>query len=173
MPAFWASASRILKPGGTVALWATCSLYCHPSDPRATQVQQVLEHIEQEDLGPFEAPGNRICRGFYDNLLLPWQCDPPITDFSKDMFVRKEWDRGGLSEGSAEFFAGARNVPLEVLGRRLSSASMVIRWREAHPHLANTKHDVVQTALRRLKEVLGRDEIDIGAGFVLLLFRKA
>ena len=172
MPAFWASASRILKSGGTVALWSFSSVYPHPSMPEGARLKGIMDRIEKEDLAPFEAEGNRICRNHYDDLVLPWQCDPPVEVFSQERFLRKDWDRDGLTEGAQDFFSPSHDVPIDAMSARLGTASMVIRWREAYPELAHTKDDVVAKGMRELREVSGRSKLDFGSSGVLLLFKK-
>ena len=155
-----------------MAFWAYASLRCHPSTPNAEKVQEILWRIEKEELAPYEARGNRICRDLYDELLLPWQCDPPVTAFPKDKSVRREWDRQGLQKTSEDYFITERKVALNDMETRFGSASMVIRWREAHPDLAFTKDDVVAKGMREIREVSGVEEMTMGKECVLLLFKR-
>lgn len=50
--------------------------------------------------------------------------------------------------------------------------SMMIRWREAHPHLVGTDEDLIVKMLKELKEIMVGDEIVIRTSCTLLLFKK-
>ncbi|UJR12206.1 hypothetical protein I4U23_016383 [Adineta vaga] len=120
MGTFWAEAATVLKPDGSVALWMLASLYCHPSTPNAAEVQRVLFNLEHEILTPFELPSNL----------------PPVTAFSPSDFVRYEWDRNGILNDGNSFFGDTEECFLDDLEKKLSTASIVTRWREANPEEA-------------------------------------
>lgn len=128
--------------------------------------------LERENLAPYELPGNRLARDSYDHLLLPWNCIPPIDGFPESGLTRLEWDRDGKLSDPDHFFLGDQVVTIEKMEARLGTASMVIRWREAHPRLAGTEEDVVARMAREMREILGREELIIGQSCVLLLFKK-
>ncbi len=48
LPAFYPSAARALRPGGTLAIWTCTSMYADPSTPNAEAVQAVLRELEDE-----------------------------------------------------------------------------------------------------------------------------
>lgn len=110
----------------------------------------------------------------YDNLPLPWQCDPAVSAFAQDNFVRKEWDRDGkLSDGKGFFGIPGDATTLQRLEAGLDTASMVTRWREAHPDIAGTEKDCVRETITNLRKALGGQEsFTAGSATVLLLFRK-
>ena len=144
-----------------------------PSFPNASVIQKILDRLEQEYLAPYEAPGNRLCRDYYDHLCLPWDVIPPVEGFSKDRFRRLEWDRGGqITSADGHFFLGDETVTLEQLGRTLSTASMVTRWREANLEVAGTAQDVVLRAIEDVRGVLGGEEIVVGGKSCILLLLK-
>ncbi|KAL1983787.1 hypothetical protein VTN96DRAFT_9873 [Rasamsonia emersonii] len=175
MPEFWDQAARLVRPGGTVALWTCSSLYCHPSTPNAAAVQQALGHLEKDFLEPYMLPPNRLTRDMYDHLPLPWNVDPPVPAFPESEFVRHEWNRDGVLTDGEDFFCGSREVSLEVLERVLGTGSMVTRWRDAHPELAHTDEDCVVKTIRRVREALGPesgDKIRAGVATVILLFKR-
>ncbi|KAM0796858.1 S-adenosyl-L-methionine-dependent methyltransferase [Usnea florida] len=173
MSRFWSSAAACLKPGATVALWAAPSSHCHPSTPNVAKVEEALLHLKGTDLVPFELPGNRLAKDWYENLLLPWNCNPPVQDFLEAEFQRLEWDRDGKLSNPDHFFLGDETVSIEAAKKRLGTASAVTRWREAHPQLAGTEQDVVEKMTRGIKELLGEDKIVFGRSCVLLLFKKS
>lgn len=128
--------------------------------------------LERENLAPYELPGNRLSRDSYDHLLLPWDCSPPVDSFLESGFTRLEWDRDGKLSNSEHFFLGDQAVTIERMQERLGTASMVTRWREAHPQLAGTEQDVVMKMGREMREIMGEEELIIGQSCVLLLFKK-
>lgn len=192
MPEFWAEAAKIVKPGGTVALWTCASLYCRrylltyllcedklntyvdPSTPNAAEVNKALYHLEQEVLKPYELRPNRLSYNLYDDLPLPWNVDPPVSAFPKSEFVRCEWDRNGVPREGNGFFVG-KETTLDDLEKSLSTASMVTRWRAANPILNGTEDDCVKAAMREIRKVLGihsSETLNVGNSCVLLLFKR-
>ena len=190
MAEFWASAARVVNKGGTVALWMASSLFprmpysylqalvwsdmdrTDPSTPNASHVKETFFRLEHEYLDPYESVGNRIARNCYDELSLPWDAHPPIEGFSQDGFTRLVWDRdGNLSDGN-HFFLGDQHITLAQLQRKLGTASMVTRWRGAHPDLANTDKDVVVQMAQEAREAIGGEDITVGNSCTLLLFKK-
>lgn len=174
MAPFWERAGAIVAPGGTVALWTGASFYCHPhKTPNAAAVQQVLFRLERERLAPYKTRGNKLSNGLYRELGMPWADGKHDSGFLEAEFVRKEWNVDGHVEVGGDFFMGQEAVSLERFAAGLATASMVTRWREANPHLAGTDEDVVNVAVRELREALGGQEwFEGGTATVLLLFKR-
>ena len=143
-----------------------------PSVPNHAQIQEEMFRLEREELAPYELPGNRLCRDSYDNLPLPWDVDPPIKAFRQARFTKLEWDRDGHLSQPDHFFLGDEHVDLRRLQGQLSTASMVTRWREAHPELAGTERDVVEVVMREIRKAVGGDSLIIGKSCFLLLFKR-
>ncbi|CAD6572751.1 MAG: hypothetical protein ASARMPREDX12_005429 [Alectoria sarmentosa] len=158
MPRFWSSAAACLKPGATVALWTKSFSYCHPATPNAAKVQEAIIRLNRENIAPYELPGNRLSRDSYDHLLLPWNCNPPVDGFLESEFTRLEWDRDGKLSDPDHFFLGDQVVTIDMMQKRLSTASMVTRWRESHPQQAGTEQDIVVKMAREMREVVGGEE---------------
>jgi hypothetical protein len=143
-------------------------------------VQQALTYLEDDILGPYELSGNNISRKMYANLVMPWSINPPISAFPESSFVRREWNRDGkLGLGEDDFFGGASETTLEQLEQSLGTASMVTRWREAHPHLVGTESDCVLLTMKAVATAMGRSEskfgevkIKVGSSTTLLLFQR-
>ena len=130
--------------------------------------------LEREDLAPYETPANRISRDMYDNLLLPWNVTPPIAVFPESKFVKHEYDREGVLSNGESFFGGGSLANLGQVEKGLATASMVTRWRAAHPDLVGTDKDVVTKVVRDLRDALGGDvEVLRGSGTAILLFKRA
>lgn len=149
-----------------------CADDVDPSTPNAAQIQQLKFRLEREHLAPYELPGNRIARGGYDDLPLPWTVDPPVEGFPPPGFTRLDWDRDGVLSDPDHFFLGDRHVTIDQMQARLSTASMVTRWREAHPDKAGTEEDVVAVMVRDMRPILGREDLIIGSSCHLLLFKR-
>ncbi|KAJ5946692.1 S-adenosyl-L-methionine-dependent methyltransferase [Penicillium verhagenii] len=179
MPKFWSEAAQIVKPGGSVALWTHSSLFCHPSTPNTEQVQKALFYLEREILAPYELPGNRLSRDYYDDLALPWTITNKDVEraFPKSGFVRMIWDQKGVLTDGENFFSSSDETTVSELADGLQTASMVTRWREAHPDLVNTDQDCVELAMAELRKALGASEdedpvLKVGSATVLLLFKR-
>ncbi|KAH8815271.1 S-adenosyl-L-methionine-dependent methyltransferase [Xylogone sp. PMI_703] len=173
MNKFWSEAAKVLKPGGTVALWTLSSSFCHPSTPNAAKVQEVMFRFERETLAPYELEGNRLSRDMYDDLTLPWTASPPVTAFPESLFVRHGYDREGVLSNGETYFGGGIEVALGKLEQGLGTASMVTRWREHHPDLAGTNKDVVRQHIQEMREALGGETFLRGSATAILLFKKA
>ncbi|KAJ5654614.1 hypothetical protein N7490_001617 [Penicillium lividum] len=173
MPAFWSSAARVLKPGGTVALWAPCKPTIHPSTPNAAAIQAAMEKIQAEYLAPFYGPGNLLTHSRYTELPLPWSLDEPIAAFDKDTFFRREW---GVEEA---FFDREPVLSLDQVEKMMAVGSPVTRWREANPDAAGTEGDVARICRRTMEKLLheagveeGKEVIRGGSMGVLLMVKK-
>ncbi|KAJ7746732.1 S-adenosyl-L-methionine-dependent methyltransferase [Mycena maculata] len=178
MPFFWVSAARILKPGGTVAIW-TSKTGMHHSMPNAAAIRAEMERLGDEYLGPYRQPGSAMAETLYRYMVLPWTLPdtPPIPDFDESSFVKKEWS---MDEGEAgDFFALPPDLNLDVFERAMGTVSPVIGWREAHPEKVGTEEDVVKIMRRTVEGLLREGGVDPdktmlkgGVAGVLLLVKK-
>ena len=179
MSLFWPRASFLVRPGGTVALWTGVGYYCHPhSTPNAKEVQVVLDRLEHETLAPYKTRGNEISNSMYRELAMPWDVGDGSDGgegwrFPREEFVRKEWNVDGEVGEWEKFFQGHEIVSLEQFAEACGTASMVTRWREAHPGLVGTERDVVSVAVRELRVALGgQGWFEGGCAMALLLFKR-
>lgn len=156
MQRFWASAARVLKPGGTVAFWTPGRPGIHPSTPNAAKIQDAMDSLEAEHLAPFYEPGNVIVRGRYVDLFMPWTIDEPVTVFEKETFFRKDWS---IDE---PFFAFNPALGLDQVEKMLASGSPVTRWRLANPDAVGTEKDVVRMFRRRIEELMHEAGVEEG-----------
>lgn len=150
-----------------------------PTTPNATQVQQILTHLEDSILAPHALPGIHLSRTLYASLPLPWTLPTPISAFPQSHFLRQEWDRDGVLSNGDGFFGGVEEQTLAQLAKGLDTASMVTRWRGANPGLAGTEADCVRESIRGIAETMGKrgvplEEVRIrtGGAVVLLLFKR-
>lgn len=135
---------------------------------------EILLRLERETLAPYTAPGNIISMNMYDDLPLPWTIPTAVTAFPKSSYVKHEYDRNGVLSNGVSFFGGGRESSLDDVERGFSTASMVTRWREAHPDLVGTDKDVVKAFVNELREALPADQqrVQQGSATAILLFKK-
>ncbi|KAL1640899.1 hypothetical protein SLS58_006515 [Diplodia intermedia] len=175
MPAFWRQAAQLVEPGGSVAIFAKCSFFCHPSTPNIAAVQRVFDTFSRASLAPHPLPNNRLCRDFYRDLALPWQSDNPSPEFPEALFERHTWNVDGALDGpdGDDFFGGSVMLTPAKIAELLGSTGPVQRWREAHPREAGTERDAVAVMVRELEAVVGvGGEVRMGMGYALLVFKR-
>ncbi|PWY86736.1 S-adenosyl-L-methionine-dependent methyltransferase [Aspergillus heteromorphus CBS 117.55] len=148
MDQFWASAARVLKPGGSVIVWTTGELRFHPSMPNAAKIQTTLDEMQDTELKPYFVPGNVLVRSRYEGLVLPWQLEKPVEEFPERGFVRREWDVG------ESFHDELPQVGMDRYESIVSTISPVTRWREAHPETVGTEEDYVRRCRRAIERLL-------------------
>lgn len=143
MNRFWQSAARVLKPGGTVAIWTRTGVAIDPArTANGAAVKAAVEQGYRMEVQSFTTAGNKMTQDLYVDLPLPWTIEEPLNDFDKDSFFRKEWNRG--KEGiDVDGLATGGMITPEILERVVSTGSPVTRWREAHPDKAGTEEDVI------------------------------
>jgi SAM-dependent methyltransferase len=176
MSRFWPQAARVLKPGGTVALWSNGDGCIHPSMPNADSIQAALNEIEEREMKPFFEPGNVLTKNLYASLPLPWTLEPRVVDFDEATFVRKLWG----PENSEEFFeGGGMEIDLDRMEKVLSTASPLQRWRDAYPDAVGTERDPVKMMRRAIEKGLheggvekGKELIKGSMKAVLLMLKK-
>ncbi|CZS95671.1 related to trans-aconitate 3-methyltransferase [Rhynchosporium agropyri] len=161
MAAFWPRAARVLKPGGTVAIWGSGQIGIHHSVPNSEALNAVLMDFEEEDLLPFFEPGNWLTRNLYVGLPLPWTLTTPVVEFDEESFLRMEWGTG--ERDSEEFFTGgALTMNLDIMEKIIGTASPVQRWREANPETNGTEKDVVRRVRREIERLMGEVGVEKG-----------
>ena len=156
MSRFWPSAARVLKPGGSVALWTSGEICADPSMPNAAAIQVAMDQLEEQHLKPYFVPGNLLARNRYVDLPLPWNLAPPVPDFDKSTFFRKDWD---VAE---TFFASQPEVDLDTFEKMMGTGSATTRWRQAHPDAVGTERDVVRMLRREIERLLHEAGVEKG-----------
>ncbi|KAK0611693.1 S-adenosyl-L-methionine-dependent methyltransferase [Immersiella caudata] len=177
MSKFWPRAAEVVKPGGTVAIWCAVGICISPTTANHERVQAAIDNFDVL-LEDYIVAGNRISRSEYVDLPLPWTVEPPVSEFDRDSFVRKEWgQREGLEPG--EEFYNVTTAGLGMLEKVMGTSSPVIRWREANPEKAGTEEDVVKMTRREIEEAFrdagvekGKEDLRAGVKGVLLLAKR-
>ncbi|KAL0935182.1 methyltransferase domain-containing protein [Colletotrichum truncatum] len=179
MPGFWAAAGRVLKPGGTVAIWTTSAMHIHPSVPNHERLQTLVQTFRSEYMEPYTTPGNLLTENLYETLPLPWNLREPVLEFDESTFFRKEWNKDGLVADHEEFFLGQQTWDMDTVEKIMATMSTVTRWREAHPDAAGTERDVVKILRREIETLLheagvekGKEMVTSGVSGVLLMAKK-
>ncbi|KAK3384619.1 S-adenosyl-L-methionine-dependent methyltransferase [Lasiosphaeria ovina] len=157
MSAFWPQAARMLKPGGSVALWTSGGVLVDPSMPNYQAIQAAIDKLDNS-VEDYRVPGNLLTRHLYAALPLPWTLEKPVPEFDQVTFMRKEWNTGGLSDGGEvvnfTFYDNDKPVDLNTLEKVLATSSPVIRWREAHPDAVDTERDLVRIMRNEIESAL-------------------
>lgn len=180
MNVFWPQAARLLRPGGTVALWCSGHMMVDPTIPNGAALQAALDKFEVA-LDDYMVPGNRMARSLYADLPLPWTLETPVPGFDKTSFVRKVWDNKPGAEPIDQFYAGpAQAAPVSMLTAVLATTSPYVRWQEANPEEVGTDSDplrVMRNEMDALVEGLGSDGkpglISGGVAGVLLMVKRS
>ncbi|KAK1984931.1 methyltransferase domain-containing protein [Colletotrichum cereale] len=181
MPAFWAAAARVLKPGGSVAIWTGSAKYVHPATPNLHRLQEMLLAFRQEHLLPYMAPGNHIGDAMYTTLPLPWTLDERVTDFDEGAFFRRDWNKDGVLTPGDEHFLAQQVFGLDDIEKFLDTVSPVTRWREAHPDAVGTERDVVKMMRNAIEALLSEAGVERSkaaivtsvSGVLLMVKKKA
>ncbi|KAK2748585.1 methyltransferase type 11 domain-containing protein [Colletotrichum kahawae] len=175
MPKFWGQAARLLRPGGSVALWTTGCFFSHPASDNAGELNRIMRQLETDELEQFELTPNVLSRTLYDDLALPWKLESPQPDFEESAYVRREWDRDGVLTDGEDFFGDSLEISLDMLEKGYDTASTVTRWRAANPELAYGPHDCVKRTIAQLRKAVGPESNGLIRGStstVLLLFKR-
>ncbi|KUI69713.1 hypothetical protein VM1G_05033 [Cytospora mali] len=160
MPRFWPTAARVLRPGGTVAMWCSNASTVHHSVPNSAAINAAVKKIEEEELRPFFEPGNLLTRNLYSTIGLPWTVDPPVPSFDESALFRKEW---GIEGNDGPFYEMKQMIlDLDTVEKTLGTFSPVSRWREAHPEAVGTEQDVVRRMRREIERLLHEAGVEKG-----------
>lgn len=178
---FWARASRVLKRGGTVALWARTGMSIDATaTPNGEAIKAAMETFYQQLL-PYASSGGDMTRNLYADLPLPWKLDAPVKAFDEKSFLRRVWnkDRKYLTDSKNASFGVAMSMSPAEFERFLATHSPVARWRKAHPDLCGTKDDIVKSLTRRIKGLLRDAGVEPseqllrgGVAIVLIMVKK-
>ncbi|OTA98987.1 hypothetical protein M426DRAFT_27957 [Hypoxylon sp. CI-4A] len=179
MARFWSSAARVLKPGGTVALWARTAMDVDPvRTPNGAAIKAVVDEIFANELQSFSKLGSTLTHDLYVDLPLPWTLEVPVKGFDRKSFFRKEWNKNRDGAEKDELDTG-KVVTTEEFENLTSTNSTVTRWREAHPNKAGTEEDVARKMRRRIESLLhdvgvqpGEEVLTGQVAIVLLMVKK-
>lgn len=190
-PDFYREAAKILKPGGSIIIWAPKGYYVDErTTPNAKKMQELWQHFEDEVLAPYELEGNKLNKELLAGLPLPWssyedqdvdaETRELLKEFDQERFARLVFNENGRV-GPGEEFLLARRATLEQSKATLDTVSPVTRWREANKEKVERGEieDCVEQVLRQTRELMdedpemkGRDWIEGGSALVILVIKK-
>ena len=173
MEGFWRAAARVLKPGGSVALWTPGSPQIHPNAPNAVAINNAISELRTKYFEPYTTAGNHLTRSKYVDLLLPWNLKESIQDFDEKEFYRKDW------EADEPFMENQQAGNLDMWEKGTLTGSAVTRYYQANPGVARTENDPVKMMRRKLEGLLedvgiemGKEQIEWICHGVLLIVKK-
>jgi hypothetical protein len=141
----------------------------HPSTPNAAAIQAAVEALNDGELQPYYEPGNRLALNLYVDLPLPWTMAPPVPEFDKESYFRKEW---GLEDGTGELLeSSGTEMNLEAIEKIWGTTSQVQRWRDAHPEKAGTEEDILKRLVRVIASLLHEAGVEEGKEMVKVVLR--
>ncbi|CDR45731.1 CYFA0S19e02366g1_1 [Cyberlindnera fabianii] len=179
MTRFWRSAARVLKPGGTAALWARTGMTVDPiRTPNGMAIKTLVGDVFGSELRPYDRLGNTLTRDLYIDLPLPWTLEVPVEEFDKESFFRKEWNKD-KQDMDDDGMGTTRLVTPEEFENLLGTGSPVTRWREAHLDKVGTENDIVRRVRRQIERLLheagvkpGEEILTGQMAIVLLMIKK-
>jgi SAM-dependent methyltransferase len=180
MSLFWPACARVLKPGGSVAIWSSGGVGIHPDVPNSEEMQKSMDAINERELAPFFERGNVMTRELYKDLVMPWMVEPRVRAFGdgEGEVFRKLYGAEQGNEG--EYVRGGRlEMDLDVMEKVLATGSPVQRWREANPEKVGTEEDVIRVMRREMERLLheagvekGKERVKGTIKAILLTFKK-
>ncbi|CAG8099512.1 unnamed protein product [Penicillium salamii] len=157
MPRFWERAGRLLRPGGSVALWTTSTEGVHADTPNHEAINRSWEAIRKREIEVFYGVGNMVSQQLYANLGLPWTVSPAVSGFPEDSILRKEWGtegNGDVEDEGEEFLINGQTWRgLDSFEAVMGTGSPITRWREANPSKTG-EEDVVRVMRREVERLL-------------------
>lgn len=183
MSQFWDRAARLLRPGGSVALWAMNAEGVHPDVPNHEAINKALHGIRDREIEAFYEVGNRVSQNLYVDLGLPWKVSPVVSGFDEVSVFRKEWGtevNGDVGDEGEEFMLGGQKwFGVDIFEVMMGTGSPITRWREANPEKTG-EMDVVRVMRREVERLLkeaGVAEQDLAVkakmnGVLIILKRK-
>ncbi|KAJ5988201.1 hypothetical protein N7481_003411 [Penicillium waksmanii] len=184
MSLFWPRAAQLLKPGGSVALWAARGGYIHPSTPNHAAIQAYITQIQDQFLRPHAKQGTEIAFNLYADLLLPWSLKESQYEFEEGAFLHKVWNKETACSDGDEFFASQQepqfmSFDLDKLEKMLGTKGTVTRWRETNADKTGTEEDIVKVMRGHIEGLLyevgvlkGQEELNMGVEGVLMIVKK-
>ncbi|RBR02538.1 hypothetical protein FVER53590_07666 [Fusarium verticillioides] len=158
MPKFWAAAAKVLKPGGTVAIW---TVFRQPgSFNNNTELQCIFTEF-LDALAPYSRAGTHLTQSGYVDLQMPW--DDPETSklYNQQASVRHVLTaEGGFipDAGSKESSKGISDESVDRQVQRIEKLvgtfGSVSRWQKENPELVGTEEDPARVLISKVRKVL-------------------
>ncbi|KAF5657145.1 trans-aconitate 3-methyltransferase [Fusarium heterosporum] len=153
MPRFWVAAAKLLKPGGTVAIWT--SFRQTASDKQRTKMQSIFDEF-RDSLSTYATAGTHVVQNGYADLVLPWDNPDTASLYNRQAFIRQELSAkaGLLSDPPTDDTTKDESLEdqLQKLERLVLTLGSVHRWQKANPESTGTENDCVKILLRKVRE---------------------
>ncbi|KAF5545309.1 trans-aconitate 3-methyltransferase [Fusarium phyllophilum] len=158
MPKFWAAAAKLLKPGGTVAIW---TVFRQPrSFNNNTELQSIFNEF-LDALAPYSRAGTHLTQSGYVDLPMPWN-DPDTSQLydhqasarhvltAEDGFLpnsgRKESSQGNGDESV--------DRQIQRIERLVGTFGSLSRWQKENPKAVGTEKDPARILMSKVRKVL-------------------
>ncbi|KAF5022848.1 hypothetical protein F66182_5081 [Fusarium sp. NRRL 66182] len=158
MPKFWTAAAKLLKSGGTVAIWTHCRHL--DSFGKGTEVQAIFDDFRKE-LAPYTAAASHLAHDGYVDLMMPWDDHSSADLYHRQSFVRHELtaEHGSKTTKGEQGDYSNKNSQtlddkLQKLKKLVNTLGSVNRWQEAHPDLVGTKDDCVTILMDKVQKAV-------------------
>ncbi|RYC56903.1 hypothetical protein CHU98_g9313 [Xylaria longipes] len=164
LPAFWARAAQVLKPGGSVGLWTHKGFQFADSVPNVVAIREAVGAIRKDRLLGYSRHGGTLSRDLDVNLPMPWSVNLLVLDFDEGSLFWIEWGTGANNAlPGDEFFAvGQPDVDMDMFEAMLGTTSSIARWREDNKEKVGTKADVVRLQRREIERLLHEPGVEHG-----------
>ncbi|KAF5704904.1 trans-aconitate 3-methyltransferase [Fusarium mundagurra] len=158
MPRFWAAAAKVLKPGGTIAIW---TVFRQPgSFNNKTELQSIFNDF-LDALAPYSRAGTRLAQSGYVDLPMPWD-DPDTSKFydqlasarhvltAEDGFV----PNAGRKENSQDTSDESVYNQVQRIERLVGTFGSLSRWQKENPERVGTEEDPARILMSKVRKVL-------------------
>jgi ubiquinone/menaquinone biosynthesis C-methylase UbiE len=154
MPKFWKAAAKILKPGGTVAIWTAFRQHDTSGD---NKVEALIEDFRENVLRPYNSAGSQLTHDGYANLVMPWDDQTTASLYDRELSSRHELSSkdGYLPKTymmDSKPGDASLDETLQKFRKMLNSFGTVNRWQKANPDLVGTKDDIIEIFMRKLRQ---------------------
>ncbi|KAF5639281.1 trans-aconitate 3-methyltransferase [Fusarium sp. NRRL 52700] len=158
MPKFWAAAAKVLKPGGTVAIW---TVFRQPGSFNGNTELQSIFNDFLDTLSPYWRAGTHLTQSGYIDLPMPW--DDPDTSKLYDQQASTRHvltaEDGFIPNSSREESGQGNNdesvdKQIQRLKRLVGTFGSLSRWQKENSELAGTEKDPAQILISKVRKVL-------------------
>ncbi|KDQ64781.1 hypothetical protein JAAARDRAFT_202064 [Jaapia argillacea MUCL 33604] len=167
---WWTNAARVLRPGGTVAVFAygTPFVRSHMHPEAAKITKKAWSWRTAPELAPYIQESGNIAERLFDDLPL---ADPTSGEWG--LVERRVWNKDGDDENQEPYMTA--QPTLSSWRTRFATVSPVFRWREANPDKVGTDEDPLERCIKELKEMTEWSDdqvIEIGMSFTLITVKR-
>ncbi|KZT27706.1 S-adenosyl-L-methionine-dependent methyltransferase [Neolentinus lepideus HHB14362 ss-1] len=169
-PEWWSTAAKVLRSGGTVALFAVARpFYTLNSHPEAVKINTEAREVAMSSLTDYMMlKGNQVARSMSSDLPLP-----PSETGTWGPVDRRVWNKDGAVEGEEVYMS--EKLTMKEMKAKARTGSPIHRWAEANKDKVGTPEDPIEQVAAVVKKLTGwSDEhvFEIGYGLSLVLVKR-